>query len=139
MNDKTLLLVTAAMAAASLILSTYSVVKTESQPTTSLAVVDAKAVMEAKKLVLLASLKGRDRDMAHLQATIAASQSLPAAFDEALTTLARRHHVTLIDKAALVKGEAIPDLTDELYRLMDVSAQDAGAARNTISRETFGQ
>ena len=101
--------------------------------------VDAKAVLEAKKLVLLASLRGRDRDMAHLEATIAESQKLPATLDAALTQIAQKHGVTLIDRAALVKGESLPDYTDELYRLMGVTSSQATTARQMISRETFAK
>lgn len=139
MNDKTLLTITAGVAAAALIMATYATVQVSTNTQGQLAVVDAKGVLEAKKLVLLASLRGRDRDMAHLEKTIEASQKLPATLDAALTTLAQRHGVTLIDKAALVKGTALPDLTEELYREMQVSQEEAAGARMAISRTTFGK
>ena len=139
MNDKTLLTITAGLAAAALIMATYATVQVSTNTQGQLAVVDAKGVLEAKKLVLLASLRGRDRDMAHLEKTIEASQKLPATLDAALTTLSQRHGVTLIDKAALVKGTALPDLTEELYREMKVTQEEAATARMAISRTTFGK
>ena len=139
MNDKTLLTITAGLATASLLLATYATVEVSTNTTPALAVVDAKGVLEAKKLVLLASLRGRDRDMEHLEATIAESQKLPATLDAALTQIANQHGVTLIDRAALVKGQQLPDYTDELYRLMGVTSTQATAARQAISRETFAK
>lgn len=139
MNDKTLLTITAGLAASALLLATYATVQVQTNATPTLAVVDAKGVLEAKKLVLLASLRGRDRDMAHLESTIAESQQLPATLDAALTQIAQKHGVTLIDRAALVKGESLPDYTDELYRLMGVTSSQATTARQMISRETFAK
>ena len=139
MNDKTLLTITAGLAASALLLATYATVQVQTNAAPALAVVDAKGVLEAKKLVLLASLRGRDRDMAHLEATIAESQKLPATLDAALTQIAQKHGVTLIDRAALVKGESLPDYTDELYRLMGVTSSQAMTARQMISRETFAK
>ena len=139
MNDKTLLTITAGLATASLLLATYATVEVSTNTTPALAVVDAKGVLEAKKLVLLASLRGRDRDMEHLEATIAESQKLPATLDAALTQIAHQHGVTLIDRTALVKGQQLPDYTDELYRLMGVTSTQATAARQAISRETFAK
>lgn len=139
MNDKTLLTITAGLAASSLLLATYATVQVQTNDVPTLAVVDAKGVLEAKKLVLLASLRRHDRDMVHLESTIAESQKLPATLDAALTQIAQKHGVTLIDRAALVKGESLPDYTDELYRLMGVTSSQATTARQMISRETFAK
>ncbi len=138
MNNQTLSFCALGLSIAATIVATTGFVM-QQHSTCSVAVVDAKAVMEAKKLVLLASLRGRDGDMAHLEKTVVASQRLPQMLEDALNTLSKKYGVTLLDKGAVLTGESIEDLTDELYRLMEVTPNEAAAARMAIGRSTFGK
>ena len=73
------------------------------------AVVDAKAVIEAKKLVLLSRLRQREHDVELIAKTVEASENIGHEMQSALARLASKYNVTILDKTALLYGEGVLD------------------------------
>ena len=101
------------------------------------AVVDAKAVIEAKKLVLLSQLRKRENDVELIAKTVEASERIGSDMQDALARLASKYKVTILDKQALLHGEGVLDLTDLLYAEMGTSALEGIKAKESIQKELF--
>ena len=101
------------------------------------AVVDAKAVIEAKKLVLLSRLRQREHDVELIAKTVEASENIGHEMQSALARLASKYNVTILDKTALLYGEGVLDLTDVLYAEMGTSALEGIKAKESIQKELF--
>ena len=101
------------------------------------AVVDAKAVIEAKKLVLLSQLRKRENDVELIAKTVEASERIGSDMQDALARLTSKYKVTILDKQALLYGEGVLDLTDLLYAEMGTSALEGIKAKESIQKELF--
>ena len=99
--------------------------------------VDAKAVIEAKKLVLLSRLRQREHDVELIAKTVEASENIGHEMQSALARLASKYNVTILDKTALLYGEGVLDLTDVLYAEMGTSALEGIKAKESIQKELF--
>lgn len=101
------------------------------------AVVDAQAVIEAKKLVLLSRLRQKEHDVELIAKTVEESEKIGAQMQEALARLASKYNVTVLDRKALLYGDGVIDLTDLLYAEMGTSAIEGVKAKNAIQKELF--
>ncbi len=101
------------------------------------AVVDAKAVIEAKKLVLLSRIRQRENDVELIAKTVEESEKIGSLMQEALARLSEKYNVTILDKKALLYGKDVIDLTDVLYAEMGTSHVEGMKAREEIKKEIF--
>lgn len=101
------------------------------------AVVDAKAVIEAKKLVLLSRIRQRENDVELIAKTVEESEKIGSLMQEALARLSEKYNVTILDKKALLYGTDVIDLTDVLYAEMGTSQLEGAKAKEEIKKELF--
>lgn len=101
------------------------------------AVVDALAVIEAKKLVLLSRLRQQEHDVEMIAKTVEESEKIGSQMQEALARLSERYNVTILDRKALLYGKNIVDLTDVLYAEMGTSQLEGTKAKEEIKKELF--
>lgn len=103
----------------------------------SYAVVDAQAVIEAKKLVLLSRLRQKEHDVEMIAKTVEESEKIGSQMQEALARLSERYNVTILDRKALLYGKNVVDLTDVLYAEMGTSQLEGTKAKEEIKKELF--